>query len=274
MLISVKNERDVTKNKRDVNKNKRGVNKNERGVNKNKKGVLGQECLFCAKQRKRKSQKNEPLKHCLTLDGCMSIQCSKKKCDARILGLGEDLIANEAKYHNTCRRNYVRQDDDEEEQISNRKKHSEAFQTLTNFLETELVKKKKPMMATAIFSLYKEEFLALGGTHDDIGKYSIQSLMCNVKDHFDDVAIHREANRYGIIVFPTCMSFAEALALLNESDNTTERIRQAAMALRTEMLALPTSKMPSPISVHTLKDNAPNIPPLTLLFFHTLIGGM
>ena len=82
---------------------------------------------FCGKQRKRKSQKNEPLKHCLTVDGCKSILfAAKKKSYARILGFGEDLIAKEAKYHNTCRRNYVRQD---EEQTSNRKKHSEAFTT-------------------------------------------------------------------------------------------------------------------------------------------------
>ncbi len=38
--------------------------------------------------------------------------------------------------------------------------------------------------------------------------------------------------------------------------------------------AIPPSKNPSPTSVHTLKDNAPSIPPLTLLFFRTLIGGM
>ena len=66
----------------------------------NKRGVLGQECIFCGKQRKRKSQKNEPLKHCLTIDAIICV--AKKKRDSRILGLGEDLIAKEAKYHNTC----------------------------------------------------------------------------------------------------------------------------------------------------------------------------
>ena len=126
----------------------------------NKRGVLGLECLFCGKQRKRKSQKNEPLKHCLTIDGCKSIiSAAKRKGDARILGLGEDLIAREAKYHN---RNYVRQDEDQEEQTSNRKIHSEAFQALMNCIDSELVKKKNPILATAIFSLYKEEFLGLG----------------------------------------------------------------------------------------------------------------
>ena len=73
--------------------------------------VLGKNCLFYGKQRKRKSQKSEPLKQCLTMDGCKAIiRAAKKKCDTRNVGLGEDLIAKEAKYHNTYRRNYVRED--------------------------------------------------------------------------------------------------------------------------------------------------------------------
>ena len=51
------------------------------------------------------------------------------------------------------------------------------------------------MLATAIFSLYKEEFLALGGTHDDINKYSVQSLMTKVKDHFEDIASCRQTSK-------------------------------------------------------------------------------
>ena len=47
---------------------------------------------FCGKPRKRKSQKNEPLKMCLTIDGCKTIiNAAKTKCDATILGLGESL---------------------------------------------------------------------------------------------------------------------------------------------------------------------------------------
>lgn len=209
------------------------------------------------------------------MDGCKSIvRAAKKKHDTRILGLGEDLIAKEAKYHNSCRRNYVRQDEDEEAPTSNRKKHNEAFQTLLNFLDGELIKKKKPMLATAIFSLYKEEFLALGGTHDDINKYSVQSLMTKVKDHFEDIVIDKQANKSGNVVFSSSMTSAEAFALLNDSNDAAEKIKSAAMALRREILAMPSSKIPTPTSVHTLKDNAPNIPPLTLLFFRTVIGGM
>ena len=81
----------------------------------NKKGVFGPECIFCGKLRKRKSQKNEPLTMCLAMDGCKSI--IRAASDARILGLGEDLIAKEAKYRNTCRCDYVGQDEDEKKTV-------------------------------------------------------------------------------------------------------------------------------------------------------------
>ena len=37
---------------------------------------------------------------------------------------------------------------------------------------------------------------------------------------------------------------------------------------------MPQPKIPSPTTIHTLKEFAPNIPPLVLLFFRTLIGGL
>lgn len=244
----------------------------------NERGVLGDSCLFCGKMRKRrKSQRSEPLSQCLTMDGCKSIVCAAmKKGDTRILGLGEDLIAKEAKYHNSCRRNYVREvDEDEELQTSTRKKHNEAFQKLLHFLDNELIKKKKPMLLASIFSMYKEEFLALGGSCDDISNYSVQSLMTKVKGHFEDsIVIDKQANKSGNVVFPSCLTSTEAFALLHDSSDTAEKIRSAAIVLRTEILAMPPSRIPSPTSVHTLKDNAPSIPPLTLLFFRTLVGGM
>ena len=124
-----------------------------------------------------------------------------------------------------------------EAQTSNRQKHNEAFQTLLNFLDNEIMK-KKPMLATAIFNLYKEEFLALGGTHEDINKYSVQSLMAKVKDHIEDIVIDKQANKFRNIVFSSTMTFIEAFVLLHETNDTAEEIRYAAMALRTEIFAM------------------------------------
>ena len=239
------------------------------------RGVLGQECLFCGQKRKRKLQKNEPLSQCLTTDGSKAILlAAKKKCDTRIIGLGEDLIAKEAKYHNTCRRDYVRLDVTDEEQTSNRKMHVEAFKNLSMFLENEVIKNKTPMLASVIFNLYKEEFLALGGTQDDIDRYTTQSLISKIKERFLEILVDKRTNKSGNLVFHSSLTSAEAFALLTDSNEKIEEIRCAAMALRTEILAIPQSKTPSPTSVHTLKENSPSIPDLTLVFFRTLIGGL
>jgi len=48
---------------------------------------------------------------------------------------------------------HVRQDEDEEAQACIERKYNEAFQMLLNFLDGELI-----VLATAIFSSYKEEF--------------------------------------------------------------------------------------------------------------------
>ena len=76
----------------------------------NQKGVWGSQCIFCAKTRKRKKYNSSE-----TLHQCMTIECSKeiiasaqRAGDSKILAIGEDLIAKEARYHHSCRRNYLR----------------------------------------------------------------------------------------------------------------------------------------------------------------------
>ena len=103
-------------------------------------------------------------------------------------------------------------DEEEKAQTSNQQKHNEAFQTLLNFFDYEIMKKKKTHAGNCHFSLCKEEFLDLGGTHEDTNKYSVQSLMAKVKDHFED--IDKQANKFGNVVFSSTMTFVEAFALL------------------------------------------------------------
>lgn len=68
-------------------------------------------------------------------------------------------------------------------------------------------------------------------------------------------------------VFPSSMTAGEASAIINYSDKKMEGIRSAAMALRAEILAKPSHKHPSPTSVHILKETAPSIPSLVMVFF-------
>ena len=224
-----------------------------------KRGILGEQCLFCGKKRKRKSQSNETLHQCITKDGSKAIlHAASRKGDARILGLGKDLIAIEAKYHNTCRRGYIRLEEKDKRQTSNRKIHNEAFQKLSMFLENEIINKKTPILATVLFSLYKEEFLAVGGTQDDIDNYTVQNLKLKLKEQFEDICIDKLSNKSGTVIFPSSLTLTDAIALLNKSNAKDEEIRHATM---TEIRSMPQSKIPSPTTIHTHKEFAPNISP-------------
>ena len=81
--------------------------------------VLGKQCLFCKKKRKTVGRTVEGLHQCPPKDGANSIiSAAKQKNDPDILGIGEDLIAKEARYHNTCRRVHVRQDSKQEDDLT------------------------------------------------------------------------------------------------------------------------------------------------------------
>ena len=68
-------------------------------------------CLLCDKSRKKYLGKVEILYRCLTDNAETSIkEAEKQKNDFVMLGkvTGEDIKAKEARYHNSCRRDYVR----------------------------------------------------------------------------------------------------------------------------------------------------------------------
>ena len=62
------------------------------------------------------------------------------------------------------------------------------------FLENEITNKKTPILATVLFILYKEEFLVVGGTQDDIDNYTVQNLILKVKEQFEDICINKLFN--------------------------------------------------------------------------------
>jgi len=71
------------------------------------------ECIFCKRDHKYRAGNTtgETLVQCLTTMAEQTIKhCAHAKSDFELLGRieGEDLIAKEAKYHESCRRNYTR----------------------------------------------------------------------------------------------------------------------------------------------------------------------
>ena len=211
----------------------------------------------------------------MTTEGSNAIfAAAKKRGDARILSLGEDLIAKEVRYHHSCRRMYLRDNFENVNENSNRKKHDQAFANLSQFITRDVVEKKIPVMGSILLKLYSQEYLAAGGTEEEIQKYTLQSLLSKIKTRLSDIRIEKMSSKSGNCVFPSSMTLEEALMAIKHSDTRKEEIRNAALVLRAEILATPQSKIPSPTSIHLLKETSPNISYLLTLFYRTLLCGL
>lgn len=261
------------------------------GPSTSRTGVFGNECVFCPFERRRTGSS-----HPATYEKPRPISCRNSAAaiiDAakhqdndnsrKILAIPGDLLAKEVKCHDSCKREFIRagttvarpstKSEGASEISAIRTKHTKAFGELSLFLKEEIVQKRRPLMASTIFNLYREEYLGVGGTLEELSDYSVQSLMNKVKK-ITGLQIDKESNKTGSFVFPSSMTIEEAKTLVGNSSLREEEIRCAAMTIRAEIASLPKTELPSPTSVQAIKETAPAIPPLTDLFFRTLMNGL
>jgi len=250
----------------------------------NDKGLLKDSCIFCNVPRKTVNRKVEPLSECLTVDGCASIvSAASRSSNDRIKDLvrsGIDLIAKEAKYHKSCRREFFKEvggtHSKNEDDVSNRQLHITTFGTISALIEKEMIEERKAMFATVLLDLYKAEYLSGGGNKDDIDCYTGQALMKKVKDRFGDrLTISMYDSRKGNFIFNSTLSEADARASFHDEDEKSlHAIRTAALHLRSVIQALPKSATPSMTSLETLKLCSPQLPEELVMFFKTLLCGL
>ena len=106
------------------------------------------ECLFCESSRKRTHGREEQLIKCVTKNADQSIRAAaQRKQDHKLLGkiLNGDLIAREAHYHTSCRKNYTRADDRDERcdkdgrVVQELNAHQNAFNYISSYIEENLI---------------------------------------------------------------------------------------------------------------------------------------
>ena len=93
----------------------------------------------------------------------------------------------------------------------------------------------------------------------------------------EKVTIRLVNQRKGNFIFNSVISEDDARNRLHkdaeryEEDN---KLRWAALHLRSQIMKLPKTKTPNPATVQNLKDCAPEMPEQLDLFFRTLLGGV
>ena len=106
-------------------------------------------CLFCDRVRKDTKGVTEYLTKCVTQTAAKSIEEeAKRRKDEVVLQkiLGLNLVAREAKYHNTCRRDYTRSESRHESKqpdtdvAKNLEAHKKAFAYICDYVEKHIIK--------------------------------------------------------------------------------------------------------------------------------------
>ena len=246
------------------------------------RGLLKGSCIFCTVVRKTINRKVERLSDCLTKDGCDAIvAAAPRSSNERIKSLvlsGVDLIAKEAQYHKSCRREFFREFDNQPEstETSNKQLHKATFEALSQLIEEYVIGDGRSMLATSLMELYKREYLNSGGTEDAIDSYTVQALMKKVMDRFGNkVTISLYNHRKGNYIYRSDKTEGEARASLhNDEERNIHMIRTTALYLRSVIQTMPKWETPTPTSMSALKGCSPDIPDEVILFFKTLMNGI
>ena len=228
--------------------------------------------------------KEERLSDCLTKDGCEKIVAAapistNERIKALVSG-GIDLIAKEAQYHKSCRRDFFKEMDSQgiskPSETSNRKVHSETFNTTAELIQNEIISKRHATFVSSLYDLYKAEYLGNGGSEEDIASYTTQALTRKIKEKFGDRISITLFNRHkGNFRYSLSLSEDEGKASLqSEREKYQTLVRSAALYLRNEILEMPKWKTPTPTSADTLKTCSPELPDDLMLFFRTLLSGL
>lgn len=250
-----------------------------------KRGLLSKACIFCGSSRKKRNGVEEKMCVVMTKEGADSIkEAILKEKDPRLLPIietGGDLIAKEAKYHKSCRRTYVREPEYNEKprtSLTCRSIHADAFNSLKEFIELEILHKGNSYLMSTLYKHYKNEFICLGGTEDDFESYTTCLLLTKIKNEFhDEIKTEILNKRDGNFVFKSSMKREDAVIALHDDPATAkenELIRSAALLLRSIILAMPKTSSPAKTTAQTLKAASAEIPEQLNLFFQTLYHGL
>lgn len=132
------------------------------------------------------------------------------------------------------------------------------------FMKDEILQNRRSLLVSSLLSRYRVEFISSGGDRENIQSYLAQNLVRKITAYFRrKVRVQLLDNRRGNFI--CCDALTEDQAKAHLYDNSRQRqedekLKWAALHLRTEIMKLPKSKTPCPANVQSLKACTPNIP--------------
>ena len=244
-------------------------------------------CIFCSRSfRYVKRKKDFLLVKCVTESAKVSItEAAYYKNDSKIIALVDNycLIAQEAHYHSSCRKEYVRKDsrqntstcqETSQEQKELENAHQKAFEFLSDYIQKDIIDNSNVVRMTMLREKYLS-FLQHNYPKEYNPDYKTDKLKEKVKVKFGSSIQFWQPNYRSELVYSSDIKQGTAVESAFEKASSEERmLLEAASTLR--RLVLDSYKdapeMPWPPTSECLLSRQTQIPPLLIKFMSTLLS--
>lgn len=235
-------------------------------------GIFSTLCLFCGHVKKSKGRYGkEHRSNCETEDAAASIlvynadvSIDDVKMLARISGV--DMIANEVKYHHSCKRLYLhkaeRENSSADQSQREESDHDRAFQVLRDHVTDTLIDTEGAELLTSLHEKYLSE---LG--YDS--SYTANTLREKIMKTFPQLRQCKQSNRQGIVIYNPTLSEEATIKRANFDHNS---IIKCTFYLRCLIKDAEwnLSDLPETLSVDILAKGQAKPPEDLVKFFHVL----
>ena len=215
-------------------------------------------CIFCQRKTKYVSRKRDTLIQCVTdcAKACIA-EAAKAKSDFRMISLTECscLIAQQAHYHRSCHRDYVKKvdrhdisamTDGSDNQKACEKAHSHALRFITDYVQKHIIDD----CCVERITMLKEKYLSYLQSHfPDVynPEYKTYKLKDKLIKAFGDHIQFWQPNYKSELVFSKDVPKGAAIETAFEQASSEEkRLEEAALILRREVLAVYENMPPLP----------------------------
>jgi len=249
------------------------------------------ECLFCGKRRKKSRSGEEVLSKCVCKTAEQNIkECAKAKNDFTLMGKidGVDLLAKEARYHESCRKAYVRSESrshhaktenlDEKTTYGTaeqRAAYEAAFQDLCEHINVNIIRGGSVERMTMLREHYLNHILlnAQQGYNENHKTDKLKEKMCK---HFGDKIQFWRPNNKSDLVYSSGVNTGEAVELAFEAATSEMKVLEEAASILRRHISFgqgANKTMPWPLSSEYLKSNMESVPSSILDFLSLVISG-
>jgi hypothetical protein len=206
------------------------------------------ECLFCGKGRKKSRNGEESLSKCLSKNAELNIkECAMARQDYTILGkvADVDLIAKEARYHESCRKTYVRAEDRLHHQVSGnseveaatvnggkeqRAAYDAAFQYICQYVTDNIVNGGSVERMTMLCERYLNFILENSPEHYN-AQHKTDKLKEKLSTYFGNKIQFWRPNNKSDLVYSSNVMTGEAVQVAFEAATSESKILEEAASI-------------------------------------------